>query len=197
MDGAARRALSVVLAHETTPAARDVDTLRSQVAEARAACPALFAVVGDLFSHAIQDGRCDDSHVFFRYAGRSEAGSSGCKAGLCCDERTRSCGAGPHVTPAGWLLFEQFCCNHRGVYGGSYGSIDGGLRDVIDAWPMSEYRAFDKDGNYDETVICLPPAMCYCMRPSSRAEYKTMYHTDGDDDDEAEDPDADPDADLA
>ena len=39
--------------------------------------------------------------------------------------------------------------------------MNGGMRDVIGAWPMSDYWVYDDEGNYDKDVFCLPPEEVY------------------------------------
>ena len=64
---------------------------------------------------------------------------------------------------------------HGTGIGSSYGAANGGMRDVIGAWPQKDYWVYDNEGNYDESVICLPPHMCYCFR---RIELPDEYESD-------------------
>lgn len=159
----ATSALSVVFNNSI---GRELGVLRNQLTEARLVCPVLFAVEGDWFSHRIDERGSQEPHVNFEYLGRSQAGRSPCRVGLCMEEgETAGCGRGPtgHVTPAGWLKFRQVCRNHRGL-GEHYGAIRGGFRDACDAWPASDHMAYGKNGEYDENVVCLPPEKCAGFR---------------------------------
>ncbi|GMI06056.1 hypothetical protein TrVE_jg5697 [Triparma verrucosa] len=97
--------------------------------------------------------------------------------------RTAS-GGKPHVTrhgtvtvTAGWLMFKHIDGTGFGNY---HGAVNGGVRDVIFAWPMSEYWVSNDEGFYDENVFCLPPEKCYCFRKEE------PYKEDEDDDEEEE-----------
>lgn len=52
-----------------------------------------------------------------------------------------------------WLLFEH-------VYGDGLHIVNGGLRDLLGAWPIQKYSLKHTDGTYDEDILCLPPKLC-------------------------------------
>jgi len=85
-------------------------------------------------------------------------------------------------TPKNWLVFQHVDGTGFGNY---YGAVNGGVRDVIGAWPMSDYRVYCKHGNFNEDVFCLPPEKCYCFRPVHEI-YGEQDSDDEDDDDEEE-----------
>ena len=70
------------------------------------------------------------------------------------------------ATPVGWLIFKHV----DGPWGieEGYGAVNGGVRDAIGAWPQTQYRVYDGEGNYDRGVMCLPPAKCHGFRVVSR-----------------------------
>jgi hypothetical protein len=173
MSESSLAALRVVLDHrevdETIALRREVDetiALRRKLAEAEAACPAIFAEIGDMFEHR-RDERMQNYELdVFEYVGRT-AGSSVSHA-------TRH---GPVTVAAGWLIFKHIDGSGFGDY---YGALNGGMRDVINAWPESDYWVYDDEGEYDENVFCLPPDKCYCFR-------KLEEYMDEEEDDEEED----------
>ena len=155
-------------AEETVALRREFQELREgckeALAEADEACPALFASVGDLFTHRRHDNMGDelDTEVF-EYQGR-----------------TLGSGKPPQATPAGWLVFKHVQ-GHWGIEGG-FGAVNRGVRDAIRAWPQCDYRLYDEEGQYEYGVFRLPPSMCYGFRvPDSN------YDEDSDEDEEDED----------
>ena len=161
-------ALRAVLDHREAEAIRALREenakLRALRAEAQAACPALLAEVGDYFEHRLDERMQSFDPDLFIYLGRTVAS-----------------GKAPHETPPGWLMWRHI--EGSGI-GDSYGAINGGVRDVIGAWPMSDYWVYDDDGQYDKGVFCLPPNMCYCFRPFRDEDSE-------DDEEESEDEDED------
>lgn len=165
------RALRVVLnCHESSETAelrREVTALRSsldRLEEAKMVCPVLFAREGDLFDHRSDDRRETETEVFM-YLGR-----------------TVGSGTQPYVTPPNWLIFKHV----DGAWGieDGFGAINGGVRDVIGAWPQSAYRVYDDDGNFENGVMCLPPEKCYCFR-----FHEEMFDDDDDEEEEEDDED--------
>ena len=157
-------ALRTVLDHheaeEVIALRRELQELRQVRQDAAEACPALFASVGDLFTHRRHDNMGDEMEdEVFVYQGR-----------------TLGSGKAPAVTPAGRLIF-KWVAGSWGIEEG-YGAINRGVRDVIDAWPQRDYRVYDDEGRFEPGVFCLPPSMCYCFR--------AFEEPDDDDDDEAD-----------
>ena len=152
----------------------------SRLNETRKAVPALYAQVGDRFVHRLptQFGAYD----IFEYRGRT----TGRHVGLCCRSlsipngyrrctHSHSRGPGPHFTPDNWIIF-KFIHGSSAGFGNAYrGSSRGGMRDLIDAWPVSKYWVFDEDGQYDEAVICLPPSKCYGFRRMEERIINSQY----------------------
>ena len=64
------------------------------------------------------------------------------------------------------------------------------MRDVIGAWPVTDYWVYDNDGNYDKDVFSLPPEMCYCFRVPETYSEDEAEELDFDED-EIEDEDED------
>ena len=161
------RALRVVLncqeSSETAELRREVTALRSSLEEAKIACPVLFAREGDLFDHRRDDSVTLETEVF-EYLGR-----------------TTGSGKESHVTPPGWLIFKHV----DGAWGieDGFGAINGGVRDVIGAWPQSAYRVYDDDGNFENGVMCLPPEKCYCFRLHEMFDDDIPTSIEDDDDD--------------
>ena len=145
---------SVALRCEVDALRREVEALRRSCAEAKEACPALFAEVGERFRHGRRDdmdGRYVDlPDEIFEYAGRTEEAPRGA----------------PHAVPAGWLIFRHV----EGPWGieEGYGAVNGGVRDAVGAWPHTEYRVYDGEGNFEKGVMCLPPVKCRGFRVVSR-----------------------------
>jgi hypothetical protein len=139
------QALSVVLAqgrHDATDrlAAAEFAAAEAatQLAEAEEGCPALFASIGDCFEHRHDGPFCHYS--ILRYEGRTAAGEV-------------------PGAPAGWLKFR--------FVGGDGDLTNGGVRDVICAWPLSEYPRYDKappECHGYGTTITLPPSKVWAFR---------------------------------
>ena len=139
------QALSVVLAqgrHDATDrlAAAEFAAAEAatQLAEAEEGCPALFASIGDCFEHRHDRTNCHYS--ILQYEGRTAAGEV-------------------PGAPAGWLKFR--------FVGGDGDLINGGVRDVIGAWPLSEYPRYDEAPPEDRgsgTTITLPPSKVWAFR---------------------------------
>ena len=130
--------------------------------ECRDAAPALFAAPGDLFEHRLDERMQSFEPDCFEYLGRAK--------GVGVDEmwsmgEEKWSPRGAKRTPKGWLVFKHDGYGRHGV-GGSYGAINGGMRDVIGAWPVFGYYLYDAKGNPvdEEHILCLPPSMCYCFR---------------------------------
>ncbi|GHP03333.1 hypothetical protein PPROV_000208800 [Pycnococcus provasolii] len=110
---------------------RRVAKERSALAEARLCCPILFARPGDYLEHRRDERMQSFVPDIFEYLGRDD------------DD---------------WLMFRHDCGTGFGDY---YGATNGGMRDVINAWPMSEYEIPGKDVY---TFIRLPISMCWAFR---------------------------------
>ena len=136
----------------------ELQEAQTKLREARLMCPAAFARPGQEFVHRRDERMQNYDYDLFRYLGRTIEGT--------------------HNSPPNWLIFRHI--DGTG-YGDSYGAVNGGVRDVIGAWPLSDYWVYDKNGNYDKDVFCLPLEKCYCMRP--------IHEIYGYDDDEDEDED--------
>ena len=142
---ALRTVLDYYEAEEVVALRRELQQLRQAQEEAEEACPALFAGVGDWFTHRRDESFDEMEDEVFEYQGR-----------------THGSGQPPAVTPAGRLIF-KWISGHWGIEGG-YGAINRGVRDAIGAWPQRDYRVYDDEGQFERGVFCLPPAMCYGFR---------------------------------
>jgi hypothetical protein len=128
--------------------------------EANEACPVLFATKGDIFTHPRLDGICDMEPEVFEYLGR-----------------TFQSGKEPSATLPGWIIFRHV----DGPWGieGGHGAVNGGVRDVMGAWPMNEYRVYDDNGEYEHGVMCLPPEKCFGFRlPMEYDDYDEVVDSD-------------------
>eukprot|EP00964_Phaeocystis_antarctica_P129057 scaffold92907_cov63-Phaeocystis_antarctica.AAC.2 len=73
-------------------------------------------------------------------------------------------------TPVGWHVFrwlEEF--GGRGICAdgpGSHAGLNGGMRDVVNAWPMTEHYNYRADGTFDDHELALPPGACLAFRRS-------------------------------
>ena len=73
-------------------------------------------------------------------------------------------------TPVGWHVFrwlEEF--GGRGICAdgpGSHAGLNGGMRDVVNAWPMTEHYNYRADGTFDDHELALPPGACWAFRRS-------------------------------
>ena len=138
------------------------DALNQALSECKDAVPALFATPGDLFEHRLDERMQSYMPDCFEYLGRTtgvgtnETWSMG-------DDAWSS--RGIKRTPKGWLVFRHDGSGRHGV-GGSYGAVNGGMRDVIGAWPLLKYHLYDAKGEVvdGEHILCLPPSMVYCFR---------------------------------
>ena len=143
-DAALRVVLNAQEVEELTYLRAENLDMRKKLKELEDACPVLFAEEGDCFEHRLDERmQCYDNDLF-QYKGR-----------------TVGSGKEPNITPAGWLIFKHLW--GAGI-GDEYHAINGGMRDVIDAWPQKDYWVYDDEGNYDPKIFCLPPSMCYCFR---------------------------------
>jgi len=144
----------IIVKQQTTRALDELDVLRAKHAallaqhaldqaklgEAKEACPAVFAKPGDLFEHKSQRAYDDGDDIFeYGYLGR-----------------TRGSGVPPNATPSGWLKFKWI-----GLQGGGFWQTTGGVRDLMEAWPLRDYYLYDDQGKVvDKKIVCLPPSMC-------------------------------------
>jgi hypothetical protein len=150
-------ALEVVVNHQLSGLEEENRTLESRLAEAefrlgeaREACPALFAEPGDRFQHSSNDNETFEPTILV-YKGRTIAGGSRkCSQEFC----GRDCEKGEHVTEKDWLIFE--------IEGPDI--MNGGFRDVIQAWSLRDHYVYGEDGSYDKTLLCLPPSKVYGCR---------------------------------
>ena len=145
-DTLANEALSVALGHLELEELTDLRATQDKLREARLACPVLFADEGDLFSHRLDERMQSYDEDVFEYVGRTV------KIDAVSAER---------VTPAGWLIFRHM--SGAGISGNGI-ALNGGVRDVIGAWPIDKYHLYDHNGQFDRKVFCLPPEKCYCFR---------------------------------
>ena len=161
VDTRAIKALGIIVKQQTTRALDELDVLRAKHAallaqhaldqvklgEAKEACPAVFAKPGDLFEHPC-DERTEDENDVFEYLGR-----------------TKGSGVPPKVTPPGWYKFKWV-----GLAGVQFWNLNGGVRDLMGAYPTRDYNLYDDQGNvvcigrvpahWESDIICLPPSMC-------------------------------------
>ena len=144
-DGALRIVLGVAEVAEMARLRRRLRQLEAVAADAKIVCPVLTAMQGDLFTHHTMDANHAhwDEDVF-EYVKRTDGSSR---------------------TPAGWLVFRHIA-GGRGIcaYGCNAGT-NGGMRDAIGAWPLTDYYDYKADGSYDEDEIALPLDMCWGFRP--------------------------------
>ena len=141
----------------------------AEIAEARDACPALFATVGDRF----EIWGSDDERFLLEYLGRTKGQAAGTRSAASCGSRSTRCGKS-HVTSANWPMFKQLQ---------SYGRddsdsdddidpagevVDRQLFEILGARPMWDHLMFADDGSYyyyyDEKVVCLPPSLCHAFK---------------------------------
>lgn len=139
--------------------------LLAVVEEARHACPALLANPGDMFEHRTHERVQSFQPETFEYIGRTKVGGKPPRA----------------VTQAGWLIFK-----HLYGYGieHNHHAVNGGVRDVINAWPTWAYRVYDAEGHYEKGVFCLPPSMCYCFRKIEYSEFEEAIESEEDEEGE-------------
>ena len=165
----AHAALRVVCNLRETEEMTDLRTenarLLAVVEEARHACPTLLASPGDMFEHRLDEPPTSFQPETFEYIGRTTAS-----------------GKPPqHVTQAGWLIFKYVA--GYGIEGG-YHANNGGVRDVIGAWPARNYRVYDAEGHYEKGVFCLPPSKCYCLRKVEYSEFEEAIESEEDEEGE-------------
>jgi len=138
------------------------DALDQALSECKKAVPALFATPGDLFEHRLDERMQSFMPDCFEYLGRATGVGSNETWSMGDEEWSPR---GVKRTPKGWLVFRHDGHGRHGV-GESYGAVNGGMRDVIGAWPLLEYYLYDANGEVvdGDHILCLPPSMVYCFR---------------------------------
>lgn len=119
--------------------------------EAIEAVPALFAKPGDVFECEgegfIYYTSCGMEETYLTFVGRNENQSRAIEINGETSEAFKS-------PKKGWLIFKDDY-NGKGI-----DRINGGVRDVLGAWPMDCYSQYDEDGKVIRGTLCVPPAMC-------------------------------------
>jgi hypothetical protein len=158
-------------------------TLRkATLEECREAAPVLFAEPGDLFEHRLDERMQGYEYDCFEYLGRAKGIGTDEMWSMGDNDRSSR---GVERTPKGWLVFKHDGCSGNGV-DGSYGAVNGGMRDVINAWPVYQYYLYDAKGEPvdKDHILCLPPRMCYCFRKLESPEESDEEEGEGEGEDE-------------
>jgi hypothetical protein len=173
-----RAAVAVAADHFRREAEIEHACINELLEDAFMAAPALRATAGDIFFHRVDrrmrlcsadllQGQNERFPVEwltmsptefiwepdkFEYVGRSQDGDS--------------------ARQSGWLIFRHLegQSGIMGTHGNSYWGCNGGMMDVIGAWPSRDYRVAADDGSFDADLICLPPEMCYGFRKDLHAD---------------------------
>lgn len=132
-----------------------LEGVEARLVAAREMCGMVGVQPGDLLEHHTLDSNqgCYWDVDTFKYVGAA-------------DGATR--------TPVGWHVFRWLEeCGGRGICAdgpGSHAGLNGGMRDVCNAWPKTDYYNYRADGTFDDHELALPPGACWAFRRPEEEE---------------------------